>query len=363
MVQKTTCIVRVDGADVSSAIMPRLITLSVTDKAGSSSDTASITLDDAGGVILMPRVGAALEIQLGDQNGVATVFRGVVDEVRSSGSRSSGLTLSISGKGVDTKGKAKEPKAKHWDEKPLGDVFGDAAKTAGIGSAKVDQELAQIKRPYWAMQDESFLHWAERIAREVGGTFKVSNDVAILAKKNGGTAPGGAALPSVRAVYGDNLISWDIAPILGRPRYKTVKARWYDKNSAEWKSEQVEVEDEEAEAEFTPRFPNGDQDEAKANAESRKADSEGGKGGGSITINGNADAQPEGQVILSGARPGIDGTYLIETVNHEFSRGSGWTTQLDLKKPDDGAGKDSRGGKSSASGEGEFALPRHPDLG
>ena len=35
-------------------------------------------------------------------------FRGVVDEVRSSGSRSAGRVLSISGKGFDAQGKAKQ---------------------------------------------------------------------------------------------------------------------------------------------------------------------------------------------------------------------------------------------------------------
>lgn len=345
MVRETVCVVRIDGRDISSAILPRLINLTVTDKAGSSSDTASIELDDTGGVILLPRDGASMEVLLGDKlGGVASVFRGVVDEVKSAGSRNSGLTLSISGKGVDTKGKAKEPKAKHWDDKPLGDVFGEAAKAASIGSVKVDKELSQIKRPYWAMQNESFLHWAERIAREVGGTFKVADDVAILAKRNGGTAPGGAALPTIRAVYGDNLISWDIAPVLGRPRYKKAKARWYDTKTAEWKVEQVEIEDEDAKAEFTSRYSHGDQGEAKSNTESRKTDSERGKGGGSITIDGNADAQPEGEVVLFGARPGVDGTYRIDTVTHDFSRGSGWATRLDVKQPQGDAGSDKRGG-------------------
>lgn len=344
MIRKTVCVVTVAGQDVSSAILPRLISLSVTDKAGTSSDTVNIELDDAEGIILLPSDGDPIEVQLGDDSGVVTVFRGVVDEVRSAGSRSSGITLTISGKGVDTKGKAKEPRTKHWDSKSLGDVFSEAAQAAGIGSARVDPALAQITRPYWAMQNESFLHWAERIAREVGGTFKVSNDVAILAKRNGGAAPNGAALPAISAIYGQNLISWDIAPILGRPRYKKARARWYDPKKAEWVVEEVEIDDQDAGAEFTARYPAADKGEAKANSDSRKADSERGKGGGSITIDGNGDAQPEGTVILAGARPGIDGTYRIDTVNHSFSRGSGWTTRLDVKQPQGEAGTDSRGG-------------------
>jgi phage protein D len=192
------------------------------------------------------------------------------------------------------------------------------------------------------MQGESFLHFGERIAREIGATFKISNDVAILAKRNGGRSASGQPLAIVQAAYGDNLISWDIAPVTGRPRYSKAKTRYYDKKLGTWKTEDVEIEDDNADAEFTSRYPAGDADEAKRNSESRKADSERGKGEGSITIDGNSDAQPEGTVVLSGSRPGIDGTYRIDTVQHDFSRSTGWVTRLDIKQPHGNAGKDSR---------------------
>ncbi|QVQ35470.1 late control protein (plasmid) [Pseudochrobactrum algeriensis] len=342
-VRKTTCIVMVDGQDISSALLPRLINLSITDKAGVSSDTIRIELDDGVGAILLPSEGAILSVSLGSNDtGAAVVFRGVVDEVRSSGSRSAGRVLSISGKGFDAQGKAKQQQQKHWDGTNLGDVFSEAAKLGGIENVRVDEELKSIIRPYWAMQGESFIHFGERVAREIGATFKISNDVAILAKRNGGRSAGGQQLAVVQAVYGENLISWDIAPVTGRPRYSKARTRWYDKKTGTWKTEEVEIEDEKANAEFTSRYPAGDADEAKRNSESRKADSERGKGEGSITIDGNSEAQPEGTVVLTGARPGIDGTYRTETVQHDFSRNTGWITRIDLKQPSGDAGKDKR---------------------
>ncbi len=132
------------------------------------------------------------------------------------------------------------------------------------------------------------------------------------------------------------------SPVTGRPRYSKARTRWYDKKTGAWKTEEVEIEDEKANAEFTSRYPAGDADEAKRNSESRKADSERGKGDGSITIDGNSEAQPEGTVVLTGARPGIDGTYRTETVQHDFSRNTGWITRIDLKQPSGDAGKDKR---------------------
>lgn len=342
-VRKTNCIVIVSGQDISTALMPRLLNLSISDKAGASSDTVRIDIDDADGQILLPSEGVAISVSLGrDNNGASLVFRGVVDEVRSKGSRSQGRILSISGKGFDAHGKPKQQHEKHWDNKCLGDVFREAAKLGGIRDVRVDKEIASITRPYWAMQSESFIHFGERLAREVGGTFKISNDVAILAKRNGGKSASGKPLAVINATYGDNLISWDIAPVTGRPRYSKAKTRWYDTKTGTWKTEEVEIEDEKANAEFTSRYPAGDADEAKQTAQSRKTESERAKGKGSVTIEGIADAQPEGTVTLCGARPGIDGIYRIDTVNHDFSGSSGWVTRLDVKQPQGKAGTDAR---------------------
>lgn len=362
----TTCVIKIDGNDVSSDIAPYLTSLSVTDKAGMSSDTCTIELDDRGGIIFMPRDGVKVEILLGPKGSETLVFSGVVDEVKSTGDRNGGLKLTISGKGVDTKGKAKEQKRKHWDDKSVQDVMSEAGKAAGIDSVIVSPALASVKRKYWAMQNESFLHFGERIAREIGGTFKSQNGRAIIAERNGGKSASGAELPTVAARYGDNLISWDLSPSIGRPRFKEVKTRTYDPKSGTWKVQKQEIQDDDAKAAFFDRFPAADEDEASERSKSHKKDSERGKGGGTITINGSATPQPEGNVSLEGARPGIDGTYRIEGVQHDYSRSSGWTTKLDVKQPQGDAGKDKRQSKKRegttandgpSSDRGGFATP------
>jgi hypothetical protein len=71
--------------------------------------------------------------------------------------------------------------------------------------------------------------------REVGGSFKVFGRRAILVKRNGGLSVSGAALSTVTVQWGVNLINWDIAPVVGRPRYLKVRTRWYDTKEAKWK--------------------------------------------------------------------------------------------------------------------------------
>lgn len=346
---RTQCIITVDGTDVTSAVLPRLIDLTVSDKAGASSDTCQIRLDDTDGRLLLPRQGVRIEVKLGSGNTVQKVFAGVVDEVRSSGSRSDGQILSISAKGVDTLSKAKERQERHWDDADLQTVITDAGEPAGISDVRIDPELGAIRRQYWAMQNVSFLSFAERMAEEVGATFKVSGSTAIMVARNGGTAASGVTLPEVTARAGENLIAWDIAPALGRPRFKKVKVRHYDKKTATTKTETVEIEgDDEAEAALVAHRMAADQDQALQIARSAKIEAERARGGGSVTINGSTAPQPEAALILSGARPGIDGTYRIETVTHSFSQSSGWTTQVEVKQPHGDAGKDTRSSKQVA---------------
>ncbi|NKC48099.1 hypothetical protein HED54_05490 [Ochrobactrum anthropi ATCC 49188] len=101
--------VKVAGQDISSKLLPILISLETTDKEGSSSDTASISIDDKDQVIRFPKTGDPMSVSFGwEGEGLSVVFTGTVDEVQSSGSRGGGRVLSISAKGIDTQSKVKQ---------------------------------------------------------------------------------------------------------------------------------------------------------------------------------------------------------------------------------------------------------------
>ena len=340
----------VGGQDISKVLDPILMSLTVTDKSGTSSDTCQIELDDTGGVIVMPDTGAEVSVTLGWEGGASDeVFRGKVDEVKSRGSRGSGLTLSISAKGVDTNSKAKQPQTRSMDNKTVEEALRETGQAAGITDIRVDQQLRSIRRDFWGLDAESFIHFGERIAREIGGTFKISGNRAVLARRNSGQSPSGQPLPTVTAARGDNLIDWEISPKLGRARYRETMARWYDRDDAQWRDIRVQVPIEGAQASATRRHAAPNRDEAQRNAESDSADADKNKGGGRVTINGNVAAKPEGTCIVAGTRPGIDGSYRIEGVEHSFSRSGGFTTRLDLKQPSGAAGKDGRGSRAGGA--------------
>ena len=330
MSKRAIFMVTVAGANITTTLSPVLISLSVSDKVGTHSDTASLEIDDTEGRIILPQIGAPVIIALGWQDGgVRVVFTGTVDEVKSSGSRGSGRTLSISAKGMDTTKKPKEGQQRHFDDKKVEDILKEAGKTAGVTEVEIDPSLASISRKYFEMRDESFIHMGERLAREIGGNFRVSGTKAIMSKR------GGTYTAAVVAAWGRNLHSWNISPALGRTQFNKVRARWYDPKKAEWQ-EKEEGTKLSVDARHSHRYSKADEEEAGQQTGSDKATTERDAGEGSVTIEGNTEAIPDGLCIVAGARAGVDGAYRIESVTHTYSRGGGFVTQLSLKKPGEG---------------------------
>jgi phage protein D len=327
MSKRALFMVTVAGTNITTTLMPVLISLTVSDKVGTHSDTASLEIDDTDGRIILPEIGAPVVVALGwEGEGVRIVFTGTVDEVRSTGSRGGGRALSITAKGMDTTGKPKEGQQRHFDDRTVEDILKQAGQTAGVTEIEVDPSLASITRKYFEMRDESFIHMGERLAREIGGNFRIQGTKAVMSKR------GGTYTTAVVAAWGRNLHGWDISPALGRAQFSRVRARWYDPKQAAWQ-EKEDGTSLSVDARHYHRYAKPDEDEATQQTDSDRATSERDAGEGSVTIEGDTAAIPDGLCIVTGARAGIDGPWRIESVTHSYSRGGGFVTELSLKQP------------------------------
>ncbi|KZM49927.1 late control D family protein, partial [Labrenzia sp. OB1] len=303
-----------------------------------SSDSCSLRMDDTGGAIRLPQPGGSVLVRL---NGVQ-VFAGIIDSVKSSGSRSSGRSLSVSAKGFDVSGKAKEPQRIHQDEGTVGGFLKTVAKKAGF-DMKIDPALGNIVRDYIAADGESLLHLGEKLARELGGTFKLRENIAVLAKHGGEFG-----LPLITGLFNTggsgDLISWDIEPVSTRPVFKEIAVPYFDRKKGlpmDFRTESGAA-GEKARAVNLVRSIARDENHAREIAEGRKQQIEREGGKGRVTLNLTPEAQAEALFQLRGTRAGVDGTYRIVGVTHKASRSGGATTDLDLQQPQDGAGTDGR---------------------
>jgi phage protein D len=360
--------VTVAGQDISSRIAPLLTKLRIADNQGNNSDSAEIEIDDSDAVIRFPRTGDEMEIALGweDEDSPVAVFRGTIDEVKSKGGRGSGRELTISAKSLNTQSPATEQRQQNIDATDLDGAMQQAGRAAGVTRVRVDPELGRIRRDWWGMDNESFVGFGERMARENGGIFKIRGDEAILTKRLGGNASGNA-IGTVRAVWGVNLISWDIAPILGRNRRGRVRARHYNRHAARWQERttrtgtRAQAGRSRPETTETGRFSSQEEMDAFIAADAGGQESRAASGGGGCEIDGNPYARPGGMVEIEGARPGIDGTYRIKSVEHSYDSG-GWKTKIEIEDPNGSAGSDTRtgAGASGTGGEGDLLPPVPP---
>ena len=332
--------VSINGTNYTTRFNPHVMEIEATDGSGDGADTCRITLADDGRII-MPKKGAAISVSI---MGVQ-VFSGILKTPRCTYAKGQGGLMILNAAGHDTEDKGKEGQQTTKEDGSLGDFLQDMGKKAGY-SVKLDPELAKIKRTFWAAEGRSFRHMAQVLANEYGATVKFSGKKAVLARRGNGTAPNGSALATVRAYAPGNLISADMEPYEGSAVYRDVRFTWFDREKAEFKEEKADVRLQGLGGPATKvmRGKAASKDDAKDRSEGRANASERDKGGGSVEIDIEPSARAEGTCILSGVRPGIDGSYRISGVTHTLRPGDsgGATTKLELKQPDDKAGTDSR---------------------
>lgn len=331
--------VLVGGTDVTGNMTPFLMSIDVSDKDGTASDSCRLTFDDVNGQALLPAKGVSVKVLAGGQQ----IFEGTVDSTPWSLSRGGGRLLTVAAKGFDTRGKAKEGQLWHLDDSTLAQALEKGAQKAGM-SVVVDPALGAFQRSYWTPDGASFLAWGQKLAKEMGATFKLRGNQAVFAKRGQGASAVGSAMPTVTGTVGRNVLSVDIDPSKGRPSAKRKRVRFFDRASASFKEKVVDVEgaDDATQAFATQRGLASDEDHAAAMADGQKSYTDREAGAGRVELDFDPTAQAEGTFVLTGARPGIDGTYRITGVTHRLDRNGGATTSLDLAQPQGAAGKDTR---------------------
>lgn len=332
---KTAYSVIISGSDKSSLIADYCTDISISKTAGSATDTSTLTFADADGRVFMPQKRSPIEIYINGVNG----FVGFVDDVDYEFGEG-GKALNISASSVDSGGKIKEPDLRHKDDATFADVAKEWGASKGF-EVFISGSITDIEREYWIMQNESFQSWAEFIAQEIGATFKAIGNKAFFVGRNEGLSASGKSLTPISAIYGQNLLSGSVSPIVTRPKYAKTAARYFDQALGEYVTEKIDTGIQGVEAVWQQALSTASKDSAKQlnNSNSKTVERE--QGDGQVVILGDAAAEPEAKVTLSGLRQGVDGSYRADSVQHQLSE-NGFLTTIGLKHPTDGAGVDSR---------------------
>lgn len=300
--------IALDGEDISGKFGGLLMSLTITDEDGEKSDRLQLELDDAGGRIAFPETGALLDVRLGfRQTGLSYMGRFSVDKVAGSAMP---RTMTISGTAAGMKGPIRAPRTRSWRDVRLSDIVNRIAGEAGL-TPIVGASIAGTFYPFIAQTAESNLHFITRLAKDLDATAKPADGHLVVVKKDEGVNAKGTPIEPVRlAASAFQSWSWEVNE---RANYKKVEAEWSDVDGG--KTERVVVGDGEPVRRLRHVFGSKDEAIRAAEAELEKA------GRASLTLDGDlASFYPAlfagGLIDVSGLRSGVDGRYLLKTVEH-----------------------------------------------
>lgn len=318
--------VRLDGADITGNIADRLISLSITDEAGITSDRFDLTLDDRDHALGWPGSGVALEIALGyrETGGVRTMGRYTVDEVESSGPPA---VLVLRGAAADMLASLKSQRRDSYDGQSIAAIVRTIAARHQLAPMVAPRFAAQVVE-HLDQTDESDMHLLTRLAEQFGAVSKPAAGRLLFVETGTGTDAAGNAMPTVAITRAD-VLSWR-ASEQERQFYARVEARW---KPARRHSTQV-VTVGEGDPSTTLRNAFRSEPEARRAAEARLRKMARGRTELSLTLPGNPDLVAERRVALSGFRDGVDGAWLITNAEHRFDS-SGYATTISAQRPDE----------------------------
>jgi uncharacterized protein len=331
------CKILVNGDDVTNNLDPHLVSLRVID---GPEGRAEIELDDRDGKLPIPPLGSPLHVELGWQaEATIKVFDGVILDLEHGFARESGRRMWVHGSMANWQTAIKQPMQDHVGEgAPPGSEIGlpipllqaaqQFAANAG-GTASINPIFSAITRDYWAMANESTAHWFQRHAIDLGGQFRIesgNNHVLTVPGQNAD----GSAKATVQAVWGDNLIGWRVRPITARTVWSGANQQWFSTLIGGWNQSQSGFSlGQPWNANALYQLPVPAANSAQAGQQTEGAGQQGYYGEGRIVMNGEPAASWLGNVLLIGARPGVDGDYYIGQAEHVYSR-QGYVTWLDV---------------------------------
>jgi len=349
-----------EGKDLTPIYESRLVSITVTDQATEQSDSCSIELANHDGKLFIPDEGQLISVSLGYKNKLRRVGDFVVDSFSIDGPPD---TITVSGKATPFAAvKGFKPfqtrKTRSWDQVTLGNLIRKVAGEAGL-TAAVSPEFNGWLLHHLDQTNESDMNLLTRLARDWRAVMKVQMGYLIFVKRGEAVSISGTALASV-VVDRSQCSRWS-AQLGQRTKFSKVRTKFHD--PATGKSMRVtasendsmveeldpdEIDDDGDATVYEHPLDYSDQLSAEQGAKSILDQTQRGSQTVSVTIAGNPDVIAEGNVILTGFQPKMNGAWCIKTVTHSLSK-SAFSTTVQGEAPGGEAGKKKKSKSSSVS--------------
>lgn len=311
-----------DGADITALINDRLLLLRTTDKPGMESDDFELRIDDRDGAVSLPTRGASIEVFLGYSGTALTrLGRYTVDEVELSGPPD---TLVIRGKASDMRGSGKTTRNGSWEGVSLASIVKDvAARNGWEPVCSVDTVVPRADQ-----LGESDFNFITRLSKQFDCTAKVADGKLLVMPRQGGQSASGKALGVITLTRSD-VSRWQFS-LNDRSTHKAVSTKHQDKKTG--KLTVVTLDNDEAPDGLPPVhtdrhiYPN--KSAAEQAAKARLSAFNRSTAAVRLEMPGRTDLFAERSINAQGFKPGLDGEYLVDSVEQVFTSG-GWSTTVE----------------------------------
>ncbi|WP_162094768.1 phage late control D family protein [Pseudomonas chlororaphis] len=311
-----------DGADITALINDRLLQLKTTDKPGMESDEFELRIDDRGGAVALPSKGASIEVFLGYAGTtLSRLGRYVVDKITVSGPPD---TIVITGKAGDMRGSGKTTRSGSWEGVPLSQIVADVAARNGW-EAVCPVQTKVVRADQLGESDFNFI---TRIARQYDCTAKLADGKLLVMSRQGGQSASGKALGAVTLTRQD-VSRWQFT-LDDRSTHKSVSTKHQDKKSG--KLSVVTLDNDESPdglpAVHTDRHIYPNKSAAEQAAKARLAAFNRSTASVRLEMPGRTDLFAERSIHAQGFKVGLDGEYLVDSVEQVFTQ-AGWSTAIE----------------------------------
>lgn len=296
-----------NGRDLTNAIRIRLLKLTIRDEKKLKSDSMSIELADDPPIAL-PADNQVFEVAIGYKDLLVNVGSFATKHIAVSGPP---RVLKIEASAMNQAASLKTRREQSWESTTLGDLVAAIARRNGLVPAVIeDLKAIPITHENQTESDAAFL---QRLGRRYDFLLKVSSGRLIATPLDKSRKASGGELPKIEV---SNPIRYEFSGDQTR-KYTGVRAYWYDSQAAAKRYVFFGRQGVVLELEFNQVSEAQARKvaEAKFREVSRKGKTL------SFTVPGNLDLAAERKCMVRGIREGIDGEWIIKSVEHTIDAG------------------------------------------
>lgn len=320
--------------NITTTIEPLLISLTVHDEVGLSSDSVEIVLDDSNGSIVLPSFGALLAVAIGyKESGLIAKGQWRVDELDIDAGPEHRLLIrarSADTNSADALPEIKALKDQSWVGQTIGQIASVIAGNANLTLA-ISPEIASVI-PYTDQQtrqsDLAFLmdicHYNNHDT-----VVRPANGVLVIATFGSGLSVGGQPLPTFTITPPDSLRCRCV--LSQRGAFKKVSAATTDDNGVTTYQTAMSPDADEDDADTL--LPDGYPDPSSALNAAQAAVNNYDRATEKLELSlvGNAAISSGCFLTLTGFRTGVDNTWVASHVTHKIDD-QGFVTDIEAVK-------------------------------